>query len=64
MFDQAEGTLTYNCPETRRAVLTGITTDKTTLARLGVFKFSVWCPHCRTAHMVAGKDATITQTCK
>ena len=60
MFDHAEGTLTYSCPDTGRAVLTGITTDKTTLRRLDRFKLSVWCPHCASPHMIEAKDASIS----
>ena len=44
MFD-LEGPLTYNCPESRREVLTGILTDEATLTRLGALKLSVWCVH-------------------
>ena len=60
MFDQTDGTLTYECPDTRRAVLTGIVTNKATLTRLSGFKLSLWCPHCVSAHMIAGTDASIS----
>jgi len=60
MSDLAEGPLTYDCPESRREVLTGILTDEATLARLGALKLSVWCPHCATPHMIAAKDASIS----
>jgi len=60
MFDYAAGVLRYDCPDTRRAVITGITTDKATLARLADLKFSVWCPHCVSSHIIAGKDASIS----
>src|SRR5215471_540332 len=59
MFDQTDGTLTYDCPDTRRAVLTGIVTNKATLTRLSGFKLSLWCPHRVNAHTIAGKDASI-----
>ena len=59
MFD-LEAPLTYNCPESRREVLTGILTDEATLTRLGALKLSVWCPHCATPHMIAAKDASIS----
>ena len=52
MFD-LEGPLTYNCPQSRREVLTGILTDEATLTRLGALKLSVWCPHCAAPHMIA-----------
>ena len=55
-----EGPLTYNCPESRRKVLTGILTDEATLTRLGALKLSVWCPHCAAPHMIAAKDASIS----
>ena len=59
MFD-LEGPLTYNCPESRREVLTGILTDEATLTRLGALKLSVWCPHCAAPHMILAKDASIS----
>ena len=59
MFD-LEGPLTYNCPESRREVLTGILTDEATLTSLGALKLSVWCPHCAAPHMIAAKDASIS----
>jgi len=55
-----EGPLTYNCPESRREVLTGILTDEATLTSLGALKLSVWCPHCAAPHMIAAKDASIS----
>jgi hypothetical protein len=55
-----EGTLTYDCPESRREVLTGILTDEATLTRLGALKLSVWCPHCAAPHMIAAQDASIS----
>jgi hypothetical protein len=41
MFDQTDGTLTYDCPDTRRAVLTGIVTNKATLTRLSGMSIGV-----------------------
>ena len=55
-----EGPLTYNCPESRREVLTGILTDEATLTSLGALKLSVWCPHCAAPHMIAAQDASIS----
>ena len=60
MYDHAEGTLAYDCPETRREVFTAILTDEGTLKRLGTLKLSVWCPHCATPHMIPAKDASIS----
>ena len=60
MSDLAEGPLTYDCPESRREVLTGILTDEATLTSLGALKLSVWCPHCATPHMIPAKDASIS----
>jgi len=55
MYDHAEGTLAYDCPETRREVFTAILTDEGTLKRLGTLKLSVWCPYCATPHMIRPK---------
>jgi hypothetical protein len=60
MFEHKEGTLVYDCPETRRAVLTSIVTDEATLKKLGSFKLSVWCPRCMTAHIITGKESSIS----
>jgi hypothetical protein len=60
MMGQEEGVLTYKCPDSGRAVRTAILTNKTTLTRLGVFKLSVWCPHCGAPHQIAGNDASLT----
>jgi hypothetical protein len=32
-----------------------------TLAKLGIFKLSVWCPHCSTPHTMTGKEASVVQ---
>ena len=40
--------------------MTGIVTNRATLTRLSGFKLSLWCPHCVNAHMIAGKDASIS----
>ena len=51
MFDQTDGTLTYDCPDTRRAVLTGIVTNKAALTRLRWFQtFAVVSPLRERAH--------------
>ena len=59
MTNQNEGILIYTCPQTSRGVVTGISTDDCTLKRLAKVKFSVWCPHCASAHVIAGKEASI-----
>jgi hypothetical protein len=59
MTNQNEGILLYTCPETSRGVVTGISTDDRTLKRLASVKFSVWCPHCASPHVIAGKEASI-----
>ena len=58
--EKVGGLLTYDCPESRREVLTGILTDEATLTRLGALKLSVWCPHCAAPHMIAAKDAHLS----
>ena len=55
-----ENVLTYKCPETGRAVRTAILTNKTTLSKLSSLKLSVWCPHCGSAHKIAGYEASLT----
>jgi hypothetical protein len=60
MFDHTEGTLAYDCPETRRAVLTCIVTNKLTLKKLDGFKLSLWCPHCVTSHIITGNKASVS----
>ena len=59
MTNQNEGILLYTCPRTSRGVVTGISTDGCTLKRLAGVKFSVWCPHCASPHVIAGKEASI-----
>src|SRR5262249_52800910 len=56
--DHTEGTLAYDCPEARRAVLTSIVTNKLTLKKLDGSKLSLWCPRCVTS-TVAVSSATI-----
>jgi hypothetical protein len=59
MLDQDEGLLTYQCPVSGRSVRTTIQTSRKILTRLGAFKISVWCPHCRGPHSIGGKDASL-----
>ena len=59
MFDPEEGVLTYKCPEHNRFVRTTIRTNRQTLIGLGVFKISVWCPHCGAPHNIRGRDASL-----
>jgi len=59
MTNQNEGILLYTCPRTSRGVVTGISTDDCTLKRLASVKFSVWCPHCASPHVIAGKEASV-----
>ena len=59
MTDQNENVLIYMCPESSRVVVTGVSADDWTLKRLAGLKFSMWCPHCATAHVIAGKEASV-----
>jgi peptide subunit release factor 1 (eRF1) len=59
-MNQEQGVLTYKCPDSGRSVRTTIRTSRQTLTGLGVFKISVWCPHCRAPHQITGKDASLT----
>src|SRR5262245_50445368 len=58
MFRSHQGTLAYDCPETRRAVLNSIVTNKLTLKKLDGSKLSLWCPR-RVTSTVAVSSATI-----
>ena len=59
MTNQNEGILLYTCPETSRGVVTGISTNDCTLKRLAKVKFSVWCPHCASPHVIAGNEGSV-----
>jgi len=59
MTDQNEGILIYMCPKSSRVVVTGVSADDWTLKRLAGLKFSMWCPHCASAHVIAGKEASV-----
>ena len=59
MSDQSEGVLIYMCPESSRWIVTAISTDDWTVKRLAGLKFSMWCPHCAAAHVIAGKEASV-----
>ena len=56
MTNQNEGILIYTCPESSRAVVTGISTNDCSLKRLASVKFSVWCPYCETPHVIKHKQ--------
>ena len=56
MPEPNQSILMYTCPDTGRGVTTGISTDDSTLARLGRLQLSVWCPYCETPHVIKHKQ--------
>jgi hypothetical protein len=52
--------LIYRCPKSGKTVSTSIQTSSNDIRRLASYRLSVWCPHCQDAHVILGKDATVT----
>lgn len=46
-------TLTFECPNTRRPINSGIETDESTLGSVRPVQFRLHCPHCRCYHDLA-----------
>ena len=53
------GLVMFRCPETGRAVSTGIETDHATFRSMPVFFSRTFCPLCRLAHEWFAKDAWV-----
>jgi hypothetical protein len=53
------GIVMINCPETRRAISTGIQVDRKTFHATPVFFSRTLCPLCRTTHEWFAKDAWV-----
>jgi hypothetical protein len=53
------GMVMIKCPATRRAIPTGIQTDRATFRSTPVFFSQVVCPLCRAAHQWFAKDAWV-----
>jgi hypothetical protein len=53
------GLVMFRCPETGRAVSTGIETDRATFRSMPVFFGRTFCPLCRLAHEWFAKDAWV-----
>jgi hypothetical protein len=51
--------IVIRCPNTRRVVPTGLTTEKIKLGSLSGLKLSVLCPACLKSHRWGQKDAWI-----
>jgi hypothetical protein len=53
------GLVMFRCPETGRAVSTGIEIDRATFRSMPVFFSRTYCPLCRLAHEWFAKDAWV-----
>jgi len=53
------GIVMINCPETRRAISTGIQVDRATFHSTPVFFSRTFCPLCREKHEWFAKDAWV-----
>ncbi len=53
------GTVMIRCPETRRAISTGMQVDRATFHSTPVFFSSTYCTLCRTKHEWFAKDAWV-----
>ncbi len=49
--------LKFRCPVSRSEVETSVRTDAATLAQMNRLALSLWCPHCRSGHIVQAGDA-------
>jgi hypothetical protein len=55
----AVGVIMINCPQTGRAISTGMKMDRPGFNRSPVFFGRTYCPHCRTNHEWFAKDAWV-----
>jgi hypothetical protein len=53
------GTVMVRCPETQRAIATGIEVDRAIFHATPVFFSRTLCPHCRITHEWFAKDAWV-----
>ena len=53
------GRVMVRCPQTGRAISTGIETDAARFNSMPVFFGHTWCPHCRTIHHWFAREAWI-----
>ena len=56
------GVVMIRCPETRRAISTGIEADRATFRSTPVFFSRTYCPLCRTTHEWFAADAWVDET--
>ena len=56
------GTVMIRCPETRRAISTGINADRATFRATPVFYSRTFCSLCRKPHEWFAKDAWIYES--
>lgn len=53
------GLVMFRCPETGRAVSTGIAADRAAFRAMPVFFSRTLCPHCRVTHEWFARDAWV-----
>ncbi len=56
------GVVMIRCPETRRAISTGIEADRTTFRSTPVFFSHTFCPLCRVTHEWFAGDAWVWES--
>jgi len=56
------GVVMIMCPETRRAISTGLAADHDSYGRTPVFFARTFCPFCRTSHEWFAKQAWVRET--
>lgn len=53
------GVVMFRCPNTDRAISTGIATDRATFRAMPVFFSRTFCPMCRVVHEWFARDAWV-----
>ena len=56
------GVVMIRCPETRRAISTGLEVDRATFRSTPVFFSRTFCPLCRTTHEWFAGDAWVAES--
>jgi hypothetical protein len=59
--EQAMGPLVFQCPKTGQAIRSGIQTDLASLERVRSLPVRLYCPTCRTIHVMRAQDGQIDQ---
>jgi hypothetical protein len=55
------GVLVFRCPLTGEAITSGIQTDPESLERVRFLPVKLFCPTCRTVHVLRAQDGHIDQ---